>query len=169
MNTIKILAIILLFSVAACNSVKRNVVRSTVNDTTIKAGITDSSSFTKTVTNEAKHEQKDQTDYEVETSSNEFPANADTTMEIVKIAKSLPKGSKVRIVHNAGKVVTETKIVQRDSNIKHIDTGSVKVHEEKTIDIHKESKRVPWLMVLMGGIIALVAVVFVIYKKTNKL
>lgn len=159
--------IILLILLSSCNSVKRNVVRSTTYDSIAQSGITDSSNISKTVTNAAKYEQKDQTDYEIETSTNEFPKDADTSMEVIKIAKSLPKGSVIRVLKDKGHVITVTRTLQEDTAHKHIDTTSASKHESKIVQIHKESKRFPTIAAI--GIVAVIGILLILFIKLPSL
>lgn len=157
---------ILLSCFTGCNSVKRNVVRSTVQITETKTGVMDSISATKTITNANTTEQKNQTDYEVETSQEPFPQNADTSLEIVKIAKSLPKGSKIKVTHDRGIENTQTKIIQKDTTAKHVDTTQVRTEQKKEVVKDIKTSRFPVLGVSIGLlVIGVIFIGFMLIKK----
>lgn len=158
---IRVIIALILLSAVACNSIKRNVVKSTVQTTETKSGIMDSTASSKTITNANTTEQKNQTDYEVETSQEPFPTNADTSLEIVKIAKSLPKGSKIKVTHNKGIQTTQTNTNTIDTTAKHAAQQEIKQEEKKTVIKNIKTSRFPVLGVSIGLLV--IGIIFLGY------
>lgn len=147
-----------------CNSVKRNSVRESTERDSIATVTQTQQSATQTTTNETKQENQSNQTIEAETpDSTEFPKDADNNIEVVKILRNLPKGSKVRITHGAAQVATTTQTTTLDTSSQQ-QQQTTQVHEEaKKKDVTKEAKRFPAIAAI--GIAAVIGIMIILFLK----
>ncbi len=164
----KNLLIIMSLLLMACNSVKKAVNKSNV--------VSDSIHVVKEVTKQdateiaqaGKSEDQSATILEVETpEGSAFPENADTTIQIVKILKSLPPGSKVKQTTEKKSVVDTSKTVkQTAASTTKADSGRV-TKKVTIVEKQKQTSRMP-IALIGGGVILLAITIGLYYVKSKR-
>lgn len=160
--------IILLYSLIivaiGCNSVKRNAVHDTVKRDSISITTQVQQKATQIESHETKQATKNNTSIEVQTSDNtDFPQNADTTIEVVKILRSLPKGSKVRITHGIETKAAEKKEDRRDTSSQQQQKATEVHTDSQHKEVQKQSKRFPTIAAI--GIVAVIGIMIILFIK----
>jgi high-affinity Fe2+/Pb2+ permease len=103
---------------------------------------------------------------EIETSNDPFPANADTTIEAVRILKSLPPGSKLKQTKTKQKTNTVVNAISRDSVsfVQKDSTGTSHEEKQENKTVIKKGNSFA-IMLIIVALIGVITAGYFLYKK----
>jgi hypothetical protein len=155
----------------SCRSTKKVIGKTSVADHSATLSSFDSGSTKEIKSTTTTAETNDVIVEEFETGGNDFPADADTSNQVVKILKSLPKGSKFKRTIGKTQSIVERHEIGRDSSFVHFKDSTA--HDSTSVvqmkDVEKTGSSFGGMIALVvGGLGLIVATIWYFQRKERK-